>query len=792
MKDKKFMFVSMLVAVFLLTVGLTYAYFNLTVSGNDVAETINVDTTKLELKYTDGKEVKATNIEPGWTMTKTITVENKGSEEAYYTLGWQKLFNEIQKEELVIRSECTSSGVTGGSCDNTDNVVVPQTAEVTAETNKVLYPYKEAALILPGETHTYTVTIEFINYTNKPQNYNQGKKFYGVLGIVPAYNTYNLTLNISNADGTPVANSEVTLHSNPMTGTTDEKGTVIFNDVELGNHSLDINKNNNTINTSIKLMGGTNSTIQTDNKYNIKAKKENITLNVKLSDSDINNLYIKGQRRCSTDEGATTFVDGQYGYVFDSDTNGWHVYLTDHESTDPVTTELCYMINDKYVTDMSGMFYQSQATSIDLGSFDTSNVTSMYGMFAFSQATSLDLSSFDTSNVTDMYGMYMNSQATSINLSSFNTSNVTDMHRMFMNSQATSINLSSFDTSKVTDMTNMFSSSPATSLDLSSFDTSNVTNMSAMFNGSQAITIKGLDNFDTSNVTNMSGMFAGSQATSIKGLNKFDTSKVTDMSNMFSSSPATSLDLSSFDTSNVTNMSGMFAGSQATSIKGLNKFDTSKVTNMSGLFNGSQATSLDLSSFNTSNVTNMSGMFNSSKATSLDLSSFDTSNVTDMSLMFSSSAAVELDLSSFNTSKVNNMKGMFSSNKATNIIGLSNFDTSEVTNMSEMFWDSQATSLDLNSFDTSKVTNMSSMFSVSQATSIDLSSFDTSNVTNMSGMFAGSQARSLDLSSFDTSKVTNMSRIFFSSKVISGYARNQVEADKFNKAAGKTIFTVKN
>ena len=715
MKDKKFLFVSMLVAVFLLTVGLTYAYFSLTVSGNDVAETINVDTTKLELKYTDGKEVKATNIEPGWTMTKTITVENKGSEEAYYTLGWQKLFNEIQKEELVIRSECTSSGVTGGSCDNTDNVVVPQTAEVTAETNKVLYPYKEAALILPGETHTYTVTIEFINYTNKPQNYNQGKKFYGVLGIVPAYNTYNLTLNISNADGTPVANSEVTLHSNPMTGTTDEKGTVIFNDVELGNHSLDINKNNNTINTSIKLMGGTNSTIQTDNKYNIKAKKENITLNVKLSDSDINNLYIKGQRRCSTDEGATTFVDGQYGYVFDSDTNGWHVYLTDHESTDPVTTELCYMINDKYVTDMSGMFYQSQATSIDLGSFDTSNVTSMYGMFAFSQATSLDLSSFDTSNVTDMYGMYMNSQATSINLSSFNTSNVTDMHRMFMNSQATSINLSSFDTSKVTDMTNMFSSSPATSLDLSSFDTSNVTNMS-----------------------------------------------------------------------------GMFAGSQATSIKGLNKFDTSKVTNMSGLFNGSQATSLDLSSFNTSNVTNMSGMFNSSKATSLDLSSFDTSNVTDMSLMFSSSAAVELDLSSFNTSKVNNMKGMFSSNKATNIIGLSNFDTSEVTNMSEMFWDSQATSLDLNSFDTSKVTNMSSMFSVSQATSIDLSSFDTSNVTNMSGMFAGSQARSLDLSSFDTSKVTNMSRIFFSSKVISGYARNQVEADKFNKAAGKTIFTVKN
>ena len=56
MKGKKFLFASVLAAVFLFTVGLTYAYFSLTVSGNDVAETINVDTTKLELKYTDGKK----------------------------------------------------------------------------------------------------------------------------------------------------------------------------------------------------------------------------------------------------------------------------------------------------------------------------------------------------------------------------------------------------------------------------------------------------------------------------------------------------------------------------------------------------------------------------------------------------------------------------------------------------------------------------------------------------------------------------------------------------------------
>ena len=182
MKDKKFIYGSIIAFTFLLTVGLTYAYFSLTVSGNDVAQTINVSTTKVELIYTDGNEIKANGIEPKWTTTKTITVENTGNEETYYALGWQKLYNEIQKEELIIRSTCTSSGATGGTCDNTDNVVIPETNEITAETNKVIYPYKENVLILPGEKHTYTVTIELINYEDKAQNYNQGKRFYGVLG----------------------------------------------------------------------------------------------------------------------------------------------------------------------------------------------------------------------------------------------------------------------------------------------------------------------------------------------------------------------------------------------------------------------------------------------------------------------------------------------------------------------------------------------------------------------------------------------------------------------------------
>ena len=92
---------------------------------------------------------------------------------------------------------------------------------------------------------------------------------------------------------------------------------------------------------------------------------------------------------------------------------------------------------NKNIINMYAMFYDSQATSLDLSNFDTSNVTSMNSMFDNSQATSLDLSNFDTSNVTNMTYMFYDSQATSLDLSSFDTSKVTAMYGMFQDSRAT-------------------------------------------------------------------------------------------------------------------------------------------------------------------------------------------------------------------------------------------------------------------------------------------------------------------------------------------------------------------
>lgn len=97
------------------------------------------------------------------------------------------------------------------------------------------------------------------------------------------------------------------------------------------------------------------------------------------------------------------YVNGQYTYRYKEEfapglrghqsieEDGWGVYLTDKDSTEPITTPLCSTINDKPVVSMSYMFLNSKAKNVDLSSFDTSNVTNMQSMFHNSKFENLDL-----------------------------------------------------------------------------------------------------------------------------------------------------------------------------------------------------------------------------------------------------------------------------------------------------------------------------------------------------------------------------------------------------------------
>ena len=173
MKDKKILFGTFIALLLLLTTGLSYAYFSASISGNENAKNVVVEAGTLKLTYTDGPAINAQYIKPGWSTTKEVSVKNNGTLDAYYNVIWQTLTNTITNNELVLSATCqrlNASGTVEGTCESISQAPIKDTT------------IAKKILIESGITHKYTFTILF-KETNANQNYNQGKKFSGVLGI---------------------------------------------------------------------------------------------------------------------------------------------------------------------------------------------------------------------------------------------------------------------------------------------------------------------------------------------------------------------------------------------------------------------------------------------------------------------------------------------------------------------------------------------------------------------------------------------------------------------------------
>ena len=445
--------------------------------------------------------------------------------------------------------------------------------------------------------------------------------------------------------------------------------------------------------------------------------------------------YVNGQYTYKyMQEYGANRVDENDEYIYewlDMDDVGWGVRVTDPDSTDPVTSDLCTYINNVPVVSYRHMFFDSKTTAIDTSSFETSNVVDMGWMFQdTTSVTSLDVSNFETSNVKNMEGMFYGQMSRTLDVSSFDTSNVVNMNNMFKNNRATKLDLSSFDTSNVTDMSAMFRESRATTIDFSSFNTSNVTNMRYMFGSCYLTGNQDFSHFDTSKVTNMGAMFYQSRIKSFD-LSTWDTSKVTNMNGMFSNAAqVVSLDLSSFDTSNVTNMSCMFQStSTLEEVIGIEDWDVSRVTTFSYIFNyASSIKRLDLKKWNTQSA-----------------------NVNDafIQMFYYCTSLTYLDVSNFNTEVATSLSRTFGATHALTDLNLINWDVSNVLNLYYFVVnDKNLLELDLSSFDTSKVTNMSYLFhgctALRKLYISDL--WDMSSVTASSYMFYGNSNLTGDIS----------------------------------------------
>ena len=171
--------------------GITYAYFGIQITGNDTASSMRLTTATMSLIYNDVQILSDQSVMPGWTSnSKTLTVYNDGDQTVYYNLIWRDLLNEVLYGELTLSATC-SSDKSGNTCPSIDKAIPTR----TSLTNNVTV--WNSIKIEPKETHTYIVTISFIE-TGLNQNYNQGKQFYGTLNISEGSTPATISLKVDN------------------------------------------------------------------------------------------------------------------------------------------------------------------------------------------------------------------------------------------------------------------------------------------------------------------------------------------------------------------------------------------------------------------------------------------------------------------------------------------------------------------------------------------------------------------------------------------------------------------
>lgn len=160
-------------------VGATFAYFSITVQGNETASSINVQTAIAgNVIFTDGDNISITEIYPGWSATKHFTVKNEtvgATGEISYGIFLNVTTNTITDEALGA-FKYTLSGTSSNSGD-----VISLTDQVVPDINGE-NELSDQGSLNGVDTHTYTFVIE-LEETSSDQNAAQGKAFSGVLQV---------------------------------------------------------------------------------------------------------------------------------------------------------------------------------------------------------------------------------------------------------------------------------------------------------------------------------------------------------------------------------------------------------------------------------------------------------------------------------------------------------------------------------------------------------------------------------------------------------------------------------
>ena len=169
-KEKKFLIYGICLVLVLL-LGLTYAYFSSIVRGDK--KKITVDTNDLKIVFDNGDDIEGTNIEPGWGITKTFSVENKTNYEYKYNLVFKDLINTfVTKGYLVYKITSTDGGY---SMIDYEDIPKSTTLE------DIIIKY--SVVIASNTKHNYTLELKYISDDDVDQSADMEKEVSGKIFI---------------------------------------------------------------------------------------------------------------------------------------------------------------------------------------------------------------------------------------------------------------------------------------------------------------------------------------------------------------------------------------------------------------------------------------------------------------------------------------------------------------------------------------------------------------------------------------------------------------------------------
>ncbi len=170
-KKSKIIIVTIILAMLILTVfGFTYAYFVVRAKKTNTTTNVNLKFSDLKIEFSDNNSyIKAQDIVPSWSATKTFKVTNTGDADVMYDIVWLSLDNEFINDDMVYSISCATD------CSGLNEKAVEEAGDnIPILTN----------IVIPA-TKTYTYTLK-LTYKEKPvdQNYNNKMTLEGNIGIL--------------------------------------------------------------------------------------------------------------------------------------------------------------------------------------------------------------------------------------------------------------------------------------------------------------------------------------------------------------------------------------------------------------------------------------------------------------------------------------------------------------------------------------------------------------------------------------------------------------------------------